>query len=314
MSIFLLLFFGVCDIITIVRRCFIISISSSNQKNVIFPFIWEPNVIVTNCSDIISFHHHAEMEILYVTDGELCLKTISDTFLLKKGDICFIDGDVIHKTSSLTEHTQYDLLRFEFAKYFAFSNLSLLHSLLTPTVFFNNNNICVLRSNENHTNEFIKHLEELPVEPQNNNAISAFSVTSHIFAIIHLMYKYRISSLLFNDDDYNDFKKILPVLQFIEMHYSENITLELLCQKVNFNKSYLCRIFKQLTKLSIVEYLNLTRIHEAKKLISSPKNTSSISEIASAVGYNSVSYFNKLFKKNEHMSPSEYKKLIYKNI
>lgn len=95
---------------------------------------------------------------------------------------------------------------------------------------------------------------------------------------------------------------------YIRTHYEEPITLEALAQHLNLNKSYLCTIFKKVTKDSFCNYTNKVRIEESKKLL---KNTNdSMLDIALAVGFSSASYFNTIFKKLEGKTPLEYRKSI----
>lgn len=77
---------------------------------------------------------------------------------------------------------------------------------------------------------------------------------------------------------------------------------------VGFNKDYFSRLFKKHTGTNVTEYVNFVRTCKATGLMDS---TYTFSEIACDVGFSSLAYFNKIFKKYRHCTPSEYRKMLY---
>ena len=101
----------------------------------------------------------------------------------------------------------------------------------------------------------------------------------------------------------------MPALKFIDTHYNEQISLESLSATTNMNPSYFCRVFKKATNSTFTEYLNFVRVIKSERLLTS--NSGSVSDIALDVGFSSVSYFNRIFKRFKSLSPSEYRKIRY---
>ncbi len=100
-------------------------------------------------------------------------------------------------------------------------------------------------------------------------------------------------------------KVIRRAIQYIAKNFSENIALEDVANEVHLNSSYLSSIFKEITGSSFTEYLNLVRVEESKRLLA---NTNySIIDIAVATGFNSQSYFSKVFRKYTGLSPGQYR-------
>lgn len=95
------------------------------------------------------------------------------------------------------------------------------------------------------------------------------------------------------------------IVQYIQEHYSEQITLELMSEKFFINASYLSRAFKVEFGENFIDYVNKIRIEKACRLMSNPvlKNY----EISEMVGYENTNYFSKLFKKLTGLSPTEYR-------
>lgn len=98
---------------------------------------------------------------------------------------------------------------------------------------------------------------------------------------------------------------IKKAMVFIENNYSKQISLTDIADAVNLNSSYLSRLFKKETSLSVTEYLTQFRLEKAKELL---KNSSlRLRDIAENVGFNDISYFSNTFKKYTGMSPTEYR-------
>lgn len=105
---------------------------------------------------------------------------------------------------------------------------------------------------------------------------------------------------------YKSYDRIKNVIDYINANYTEEIRLDILAKKALMNKTYFCSYFKEVTKININDYINELRIKRACLLLDSSKQ--SISDIALSSGFNSVSYFNRVFKTRIEMSPKEYRK------
>lgn len=101
-------------------------------------------------------------------------------------------------------------------------------------------------------------------------------------------------------------RQCASVRQYIDQHYKENITLDLLAQKVSINKYYMAHAFKREYGVSPINYLIACRIREGKRLLS--ETDLSLSQIASVLGFSSSSYFSQSFRNAEGTSPTEYRK------
>ena len=95
------------------------------------------------------------------------------------------------------------------------------------------------------------------------------------------------------------------IKEYLDEHFSENITLDTLSEKSGMNKYYLVHSFTKQYLRSPISYLNEKRIDESKKLL---ENTDySIAKIAQLIGFSSQSYFSQAFKKKTLMTPNEYR-------
>jgi len=94
---------------------------------------------------------------------------------------------------------------------------------------------------------------------------------------------------------------------YIDIHYAEEFSLERIAGIFRYNKAYLCKKFKDGTGMTIVNYLNYVRIARAYDLIC--YTSDSISNISMTVGFSSVHYFTRIFKKIFGMPPGEIRDL-----
>lgn len=92
---------------------------------------------------------------------------------------------------------------------------------------------------------------------------------------------------------------------FIRNNYSRNLTLEEIASSVYLSPYYVSRIFKESQNMTIMDYVTRVKLDEAKKMLGNPRYK--IDEIAVQLGYSDASYFSKVFKKNEGMTPTQFR-------
>ena len=96
------------------------------------------------------------------------------------------------------------------------------------------------------------------------------------------------------------------ILKYIENNYMEKITVEDMANEVHLSQSHFMKYFKNTMGTSFIDYLNEYRLTMASRLLLSSE--SSILDIAAEVGFDNLSYFNRIFKKRFEMTPSAYRK------
>jgi YesN/AraC family two-component response regulator len=106
-------------------------------------------------------------------------------------------------------------------------------------------------------------------------------------------------------DSFNSNDKVVEILDFINTHLEQKITLDLLENMFYVNKYYLCHIFKLNTGFAVNEYINYKRIMKAQELLNQKV---SVLEVSDAVGFGDYSNFYKAFKKIAGCSPKKYVK------
>ncbi|MDP4133483.1 MAG: AraC family transcriptional regulator [Bacillota bacterium] len=110
--------------------------------------------------------------------------------------------------------------------------------------------------------------------------------------------------------EFNDVKHadvLFKAMNYIKQNYKEKLSLDDICANVYLSKSYLSKIFKDEMKCTLTNYISSVRVEKSKSLLLD--NSLSLADVASMVGFEDQSYYTKVFKKNEGVSPGKYKSL-----
>lgn len=103
-------------------------------------------------------------------------------------------------------------------------------------------------------------------------------------------------------------QRIDKVLKYISNNYASDITLNDISDVASMRTTSFCRFFKQITSQSFVQYLAEVRIQNAKRLLAQEDYT--INEVCDYVGFQTISNFNKQFKRITGMTPSQFREQL----
>ncbi len=101
---------------------------------------------------------------------------------------------------------------------------------------------------------------------------------------------------------------VRDVLNFVDFHYMEPLSLESLSNRYTVNKNYLSTRFNKEVGMTVTDYINLTRVRRSLKLLST--TPLSMQEIAERVGFADANYYTRTFKKIHGTTPSEYRRSL----
>ncbi len=109
-------------------------------------------------------------------------------------------------------------------------------------------------------------------------------------------------------EDFEIRNKAQAVRRYLYENYRTRITLDSLCFLFRSNKTTICKQFREEYGMTVLEYLNSLRVKEAKRLLLEERF--SVTEIADHLGFESIHYFTRFFKKSTGRSPTEYGRII----
>ena len=246
-------------------------------------------------------HFHPFTEIFFITHGNGIMEIDYIDVAVKEGDLIIINPNCPH-----TEKSSYNYMdQLEYIV-FGINNLTLANKSLpqlngetpNPTYYkimnFNNNKNVILY----YLNTLVHEVEE----KESNYELACKSILT--LFIIYISRNAQ-STLLIADNTEKLNIECVKIKNYIDSHYSENITLDILSNLSYVNKFHLVHLFTKQMGISPINYLINRRIEESKNLLTTTNYT--IRDISTIVGFSNSSYFSQMFKKFTGYSPRMYK-------
>lgn len=249
-----------------------------------------------------SDHYHDTYEIYYLLAGERSYYINNMIYTLRKGDLIFINKNEIHRTTSKgSARHERILINFEEDYlYSLLSNFDLSFPFLTER--------SLLLRPVAHEQGAIEALLFSMLKEQNEPRTQQvpYLQTLLIQLFIEMKRIQEISREPIAPESSEKQLKVYEIIDYLHAHYAEKLTLEQLSESFYISCTYLCRLFKQTTGFTIIEYLNYIRIKESQRLL---RNTNhKVTTIAEYTGFDSIAHFGRVFKQIVKCSPLQYRK------
>lgn len=258
----------------------------------------------------IRWHWHEEMEVLIVDQGIAVVSTDDDSYLIKPGQGLIINQNVMHCIHAQDKkQCTFHSLVFHPDFIFGHKNNYLQTQYLLPLQ--NNQLFKVFFLDESapwHERILQTLTEVIEVNMSKNFGyeISTKGYLCHFWAELlrQLPQKEAVMPSRVSPDE----QRVKEAMLYIRTHHAEPLTLQEIADSIHVSKSECCRCFARTLQMSPFEYLMKYRIYESTRKLMDPKqNFSSIADLALTVGFNSTSYYNKLFKKFLGCTPTYYR-------
>lgn len=283
----------------------------TEHGNSLFPFAVHFTNHNAQRKFMIHTHWHREMEILYISRGQMDVLIEGNHFIAKEGDLLFIPPNLLHGAINY-QQSPCSFFAIVFDSFFIESRSSDLiqQFYIDPIIKHPGQHIVHATCNIPNIDLLRKYITEL---------IDAFALKKKHFELLlkanvlfFFQELYREKDLLFHYDQKDEIRnevtsyKCKKILLFIEENYNTHITLETISSHIGFSQEHFCRFFKKNFRLSFFTYLNKMRIMKAEYLL---LNTSlKIIDIAFESGFEDANYFATVFKKEIGLTPSAYRK------
>lgn len=252
-------------------------------------------------------HNHIQFEIAYIVEGSGKYKTLKSEYNFSAGDFFVFSSNEVHSITSIDE-----------------KNLKLINLHIEPIYLLGRTfdslseesiNLCFFHKDgfsnlldRSKTSNFKSYFLQLKSELEKKDVEYSLLVKSYVnLMLVELL----------RDFDYiprdNQLKRshisgIRKAVLYIESHLNEKISLDGIAQLVGLTPNYFSTLFHKFCNIRFQDYLNARRIEKASQMLADEKNDLNIIEIAEQCGFNNTANFNKAFKKQTGMTPSEYKR------
>jgi AraC-like DNA-binding protein len=147
------------------------------------------------------------------------------------------------------------------------------------------------------------------------NQLSGFAQFLEVLHILHLLAVTTDKQLLHQMPYQNrvhkkEQERLRKIYDLIDARYKEKITVDEAAATANLGKEAFCRYFRKMTRLSFIEFLHLYRVNQSKRMLRLGK---SITDACYNSGFESLSYFNRVFKKHAGETPSAFRRRFISN-
>lgn len=251
---------------------------------------------VTEC------HWHDNFEILYFEQGKAVVYCNSRPIQVGPGELIIINSNDVHYFENLSPELVYYVVEFDLS--FIHSNqIDLVQTkYMIPLV----QNRILFCNQIDRDSQLLTEVRQLISEYYRQELGYELAVKAYIYRILVLLlrcYGKQTISETEKDRQRRTLDRLTPVLEYIDCHYTEKLSLGQLASLAAMSPHYFCRLFKSLTGKSPTEYINHLRINKAAALLQ--ESTLNITEVALSVGFNDSNYFSRQFKKYKQIAPSE---------
>lgn len=252
----------------------------------------------------VPWHHHPEFELFYIekSKGSLVVGDCIDRF--NDGDMIFIGPNTPHIMKNDDSYYQKDTELHAIAWVVHFKEDSF------GKEFF------LLPEMQRIRKFLIKSFQGVKIEGSSKYKIIQLLKTLHssdysqriiiLLQILQIIAQSEDLEYLASENFVESFKqasnqKLYKIYEYVSKNFQQKIELDEAARIANMSKTAFCRFFKSKTKKTFSEFLNEMRINYARKLLAEGKL--SVSQIAYECGFNSPSYFNRIFKTATGQSP-----------
>lgn len=268
--------------------------------------------VVVKAGNVWPAHYHNYIEILYDISGNYEVILNGKCHKFAKGDLVLINSKEVHQINCCSGGGgKYIVLRFEPEVIYSNMFHNHLHlKYVLPFILETSKHPKIMKKEIIGTTFIPDLLYEITNEFQMETFGYELAVQNHIgrifLWILRYFHKTSTESMQSSLTNIAFMERLQPSFDYILEHFPEEIKATKMAQLCNMSSSYFSRTFNEYMGMNFSEYVNYIRITQAEKLLIS--TAMNITEVASAVGLNTTSYFIKLFKSYKNISPKQFRK------
>jgi AraC-like DNA-binding protein len=253
-------------------------------------------------NDFYYWHFHPEFELTFIEAPQGYRRVGNHVGQFEGSDLVFIGSNIPHLNFDYGIRIEYEKVVLQINADFFKNDFASAPELEAIRQLFENSKkvICFHGNTKATIGKQLKVIHLLPHFEQFIAVLSLFQslATSQERTFLH---EQPFENFYNNKEQ----SRLKIVYKFIESNYQRTISIEEMAQLTHLSKSAFCRYFKKMTRLTFIEFLNQYRIEQAKRLLKEDKN---VTETCYECGFDSLSYFNRIFKKVVGENPLEFKR------
>lgn len=253
-------------------------------------------------NDMHSIHYHDAYELFFVVKGTRYLFLDGICHVLTPGDIILIKPYQTHYMQSLSSEF-YARYVLNFTPDYLEELLKLSEKQRFLEVWENE----ILHLTSEQTGEIVNVLEKMQKYYPRRDAVAEKLKKNYCLELLLLCRDYypmqKPAQLVVAGDTTSPRQEILDAISYMNAHYAEKMDLETIASQIHLSKYYFCRLFREVTGVTVLEYLINVRLTRARKLLM--ESTLTIGEIAQKTGFASAVHFSRTYHNVYGESPGD---------
>lgn len=241
-----------------------------------------------------AFHYHDSYELYYLAGGSRRILVQDRIYELKPGDTVLFKPNVFHRSMNSGAHVRYNI---EFTSELVYSYFTEKASEALLSCF--ETEYISLDQDEREELERLFRAARSEYESGGLFYISFASILK-LLRTAAMRAPTKVVQPLTKAS-----RTLQPVIEYINKSYAQINGIDEIALQCYLNKSYLCRLFKKETGMTLTQYINNVRIQHACEMISDSELD--MTEIALRCGFSNAPYFSSVFKAEVKCTPSEFR-------
>jgi len=242
---------------------------------------------------MINAHFHDKNELYYLESGRVRYFIDNEIFLLEPGDMIFVPKNTFHKTD-------YSNIKNVERSLFTFDDDELGEDNQKHIDKLKKNKFIRIKTGKRHELQNIIHQIEKENTKKDNQYLKMQKLYFEQLLILISRHSVDKEEIKINKSH----ALAQDISKYITENYNGDLSLYSISKKFSMSESHLSRFFKAATGMGLSEYINISRITAAEKMLLNSQMP--ITQIATECGFNDSNYFAAVFKKFKGITPKKY--------
>lgn len=266
---------------------------------------------VLSCYERGSFlwHWHPEVELTFVTDGEISYQINDQIYHLQAGQGLFCNSNALH-TGHMMEQKNcfYVSITFHPRIIYGYEGSVLCQNYVKPLTGAGSFGSFCFLPEISWEKKILEAMQEIYRLYFSRGEMYEFHIQQKLSFIWLSLLENRAAEYLEpagGGGTNRDVERLRTILSYVHEHYMEKITLEEIGEQIGLCRGECCRFFRKHMNQSLFDYILYYRVEKSLPLLA--RGELSVTEIAEQTGFSTSSYYARVFKEQMHCSPTQYR-------
>ena len=252
-------------------------------------------------------HWHNDIELIVVKKGRGLITLDTQPFMVEEGHIVVVLPGRIHAISTYQNHCmEYENIIFHTSLLYTNTTDRLTKQYFQLLLEESQSITAHITPDLSNYAQLYQCIVQIDILCSTQPSYYELMIKSHLYAFFFQLFSYTMDRCNLPPND--SLLKVKSFITYVENNYTSPITTSTAAHHLGISTSHFMKLFRELMHITFTEYLNQYRLETAGALLRTTSD--SILSISIQVGYNNLSYFNRIFKEYYGISPRAYRNNI----